>query len=147
MILNLILVLLHFSAYCVTGFAPRSQYAEVRRREHPRVPSIKKASSSPDYPKKKKIVPKIGDIVTFEGKWKDESGLGRLATLQYIADRGQWIGDVVIYKEIEQGLYRETKRGRSSEYMDVSAAASDRLQRGNSLLQQNRSHPQYICRR
>ena len=92
-------------------------------------------------------VPKIGDIVTFEGKWKDESGLGRLATLQYIADRGQWIGDVVIYKEIEQGLYRETKRGRSSEYMDVSAAASDRLQRGNSLLQQNRSHPQYICRR
>lgn len=82
------------------------------------------STANPTPPPQRKTtlaVPKIGDIVTFEGKWKDESGVGRLATLQYIADRGQWIADIVVFKEIEPGLYRETKRGRASEYMDVTA--------------------------
>ena len=86
-------------------------------------PRSSSTANPPPPPQRKTTiaVPKIGDIVTFDGKWKDESGVGRLATLQYIADRGQWIADIVVFKEIEPGLYRETKRGRASEYMDVTA--------------------------
>ena len=43
----------------ISGFAPRTQYAEVRRR----APHLMKASSSSDDVPKKKIVPKIGDIL------------------------------------------------------------------------------------
>ena len=49
------------------------------------------------------LPPRIGDIVTFPGKWKGDEGVGRLATLQYIKQRREWIGDVVVFNDIEPG--------------------------------------------
>jgi len=63
--------------------------------------------------------PEIGDVVTFAGKWPGEAAVGRIATLQYIAPRSEWIADVVVFKDIEPGLFREEKRMRNSEYLPV----------------------------
>ena len=52
--------------------------------------------------------PRIGDIVAFPGKWKGEEGVGRLATLQYIKQRREWIGDVVVLNDIEPGAKKIT---------------------------------------
>ena len=67
--------------------------------------------------------PAVGDIVTFPGKWKGEAAVGRIAMLQYIAAREEWIADVVQFNgnaESEPGVFREERRRRRSEYLPVS---------------------------
>jgi len=65
--------------------------------------------------------PAIGDIVMYPGKWKDGQPIvGRLSFLQYVESRNQWIADVVEFKGIGNGLYRDERGRRKSDYVDVA---------------------------
>mmetsp|Transcript_34922 Transcript_34922/g.44543 ORF Transcript_34922/g.44543 Transcript_34922/m.44543 type:complete len:554 (-) Transcript_34922:290-1951(-) len=63
--------------------------------------------------------PRAGDIVTFDGKWKDEISIGKIRNLQYIESRNQWIADVLPLKDIGENIY-SAKRGSGTEVFDVA---------------------------
>ncbi|CAM9101924.1 unnamed protein product [Chrysoparadoxa australica] len=63
--------------------------------------------------------PKIGDVVRYEGKWKEELNVGEVRNLQWIEGRQQWIADVLPLKEIGENEYRR-ERGARSMVQDVS---------------------------
>ncbi|CAM9434309.1 unnamed protein product, partial [Heterosigma akashiwo] len=53
----------------------------------------------------KRPYPRAGDIVTFPGKWQDETSFGRIRNLQYIESRNAWIADVLPMNDIGENIY------------------------------------------
>ena len=45
--------------------------------------------------------------------------VGRIANLQFIQGRDQWLADLVVLRETGDGIYSEVKTRRQTEYMDV----------------------------
>lgn len=43
-------------------------------------------------------LPKVGDLVKYEGRWKDEETVGRIRYLNYIEDYKAWYADIVPLK-------------------------------------------------
>jgi len=64
--------------------------------------------------------PKVGDIVTYTGKWEDETLLGRIRDLQFRDDKGKWFADVVPLKEGKSEAVFLIDRDGTSSFEDVT---------------------------
>jgi hypothetical protein len=60
-------------------------------------------------------LPRPGDIVSYSGKWEDETQFGRIRDLQLRRSNGEWYADVVPLKESKSdGVYTIDRDGKST---------------------------------